>query len=319
MKRARQTGEHAALGCECQKSGVRAVDRTGVGEPDDTSWAPSATGPSAPRLVMLAGPDLGRRIDLLPGEITIGREARCEVVLLLGGVSRVHCSLRRDASGVWLRDLGSTNGTRRNGESLPPQQDVLLEVGDLVAVGGAIFKLLDGASPESQYHERVFETMALDGLTQVRNRRSLQDALESEIARSRRHQHALSLLLLDVDRFKEVNDRHGHLCGDLVLQRIAALLGRHGRRENCTARYGGDEFAIVLAETALSGAMIFAERVRGAVEHEEIRVGEERVAVTVSAGVAEWSPQMGSPEDLIALADTALYRAKNAGRNRVAR
>jgi diguanylate cyclase (GGDEF)-like protein len=125
--------------------------------------------------------------------------------------------------------------------------------------------------------------------------------------------------LLDVDRFKDVNDRYGHLCGDNVLQRIAALLGRHGRRENCTARYGGDEFAIVLAETALSGAMIFAERVRGAVEHEEIRVGDERVAVTVSVGVAEWSPQMGNPDDLIALADTALYRAKNGGRNRVSR
>ena len=275
--------------------------------------------PGAPRLVMLAGPDLGQRIDLAEGELTIGRESRCGVVLPLGGVSRVHCSLRRDASGIWLRDLGSTNGTRRNGEPLPAQQDVRLQVGDLVAIGGAIFKLLDAESPESEYHEQVFRTMALDGLTQVRNRRSLQDALESEIARSRRHQHALSLLLLDVDRFKEVNDRHGHLCGDLVLQRIAALLSRHGRRENCTARYGDDEFAILLAETALSGAMIFAERVRGAVEHEEIRLGDERVGVTVSVGVAEWSPQTDNPDDLIALADTALYRAKNGGRNRVSR
>ena len=281
--------------------------------------AASPPAPGAPRLVMLAGPDLGQRIDLAEGELTIGRESRCGVVLPLGGVSRVHCSIRRDASGIWLRDLGSTNGTRRNGETAPPHQDVGLEVGDLVAIGGAIFKLLDAESPESEYHERVFRTMALDGLTQVRNRRSLQDALESEIARSRRHQHALSLLLLDVDRFKQVNDRHGHPCGDLVLQRIAALLSRHGRRENCIARYGGDEFAIVLAETALSGAMIFAERVRGAVEHEEIRSGDDRVEVTVSVGVAEWSPQMGNPEDLIALADTALYRAKNAGRNRVAR
>jgi two-component system cell cycle response regulator len=303
-----------------QKSTGRAADRPGVGGPDDTtSWAPSATGPSALRLVMLAGPDLGRSIDLPPGEITIGREARCEVVLPLGGVSRVHCSLRSDATGVWLRDLGSTNGTRRNGESLPPQEDVQLEMGDLVAVGGAIFKLLDGASPESQYHERVFETMALDGLTQVRNRRALEDALEAEFARSRRHGHTLSLLLVDIDHFKGVNDRHGHLAGDAVLKRIAALLNEHGRRENCTARYGGDEFAVLLAETTLAGAMIFAERVRGAVEAEEIAFGDERIHVTVSAGVAEWTRAMSGPEDLIALADTALYRAKNAGRNRVGR
>jgi diguanylate cyclase (GGDEF)-like protein len=275
--------------------------------------------PAAPRLVMLAGPDLGRSVDLAEGELTIGREGRCAVVLPLGGVSRVHCSIRRDATGLWLRDLGSTNGTRRNGESVPPQREVELQVGDLVAVGGAIFKLLDGASPESEYHERVFETMALDGLTQVRNRRALEDALESELARSRRHGHTLSLLLLDVDHFEAVNDRHGHLGGDAVLKRIAALLNEHGRRENCTARYGGDEFAVLLAETPLAGAMIFAERVRGAVEQEEVPVGDQRVTVTVSVGVAEWSPQMTQPEDLIALADTALYRAKSGGRNRVGR
>jgi diguanylate cyclase (GGDEF)-like protein len=241
------------------------------------------------------------------------------VVLPLGGVSRLHCAIRRDASGLWLRDLGSTNGTRHNGEPVPPQHDVPLQAGDLVAVGGAIFKLLDGAGPESQYHERVFETMALDGLTQVRNRRALQDALESEFARSRRHGHTLALLLLDVDRFKAVNDRHGHLGGDLVLKRIAALLNEHGRRENCTARYGGDEFAVLLAETPLAGAMVFAERVRGAVEHEQIPLGDARISVTVSVGVAEWSPQMTQPEDLIALADPALYRAKSAGRKRVGR
>jgi diguanylate cyclase (GGDEF)-like protein len=293
--------------------------------PDETTAllceaAPApAAAPGAPRLVMLAGPDLGQHVDLGVGELTIGRESRCGLVLPLGGVSRMHCAIRRDDTGIWLRDLGSTNGTRRNGESVPREREVPLRVGDLIAIGGAIFKLLDAASPESEYHDRVFETMALDGLTQVRNRRALQDALESEISRSLRHGHTLSLLLLDVDRFKDVNDQHGHLCGDLVLKQVAALLNQHGRRENCTARYGGDEFAVLLAETSLSGAMIFAERVRGAVEAEEICAEGRRIAVTVSVGVAEWKPQMRAAEDLIALADTALYRAKSGGRNRVGR
>ena len=271
-----------------------------------------------PRLVMIAGPDLGLRIDVREGQLTLGRDSQCDVVLPLGGVSRVHCAIRREASGLWLRDHGSTNGTRRNGELVRAHADVRLQTGDLIGVGGAIFKLLDGESPESEYHDRVFRTMALDGLTQVRNRRSLQDALESEIARSRRHEHALSLLLVDVDRFKEVNDQHGHLCGDQVLQRIAKLLASHGRRENCTARFGGDEFAIVLAETSLAGAAIFGERIRGAVESEEVQVGGVPIEVTISVGAAEWTPQMQQPEDLIAVADAALYRAKNAGRNRVA-
>jgi diguanylate cyclase (GGDEF)-like protein len=232
------------------------------------------------------------------------------VVLPLGGVSRVHCAIRRDAAGLWLRDLGSTNGTRRNGESVPAHQDVRLQIGDLIAIGGAIFKLLDGESPESEYHDRVFRTMALDGLTQVRNRRSLQDALESEIARSRRHQHALSLLLLDVDRFKEVNDRHGHLCGDLVLRRIAALLSRHGRRENCTARYGGDEFAIVLAP-GMTGDQVAqaAETYRSALI-EPIAVGDLRVTVGGSVGIATTVDQGMDVLGLLALADLDMYRIK---------
>ncbi len=227
----------------------------------------------APCLVMLAGPELGRRIDLGAGDVTVGREAHCSIVVPLGGVSRVHCSIRREPSGTWLRDLGSTNGTRHNGEPVPPHEDVMLRVGDLIAVGGATFKLLDAMGPEFEYHDQVFRTMALDGLTQVRNRRSLQEALETEIARSRRHEHALSLLLIDIDRFKDVNDQHGHVCG---------------------------------------------ERVRGAVECEEIAVGSARVGVTASVGAAEWTPAMQRPEDLIALADAALYEAKHAGRNRVA-
>jgi len=276
-----------------------------------------ATPKGTPRLVMISGPDLGQRIEVREGRLTIGRDSQCDVVLPLGGVSRVHCAIRREASGLWLRDHGSTNGTRRNGELVRAHVDVRLGAGDLITVGGAIFKLLDGESPEAEYHERVFRTMALDGLTQLRNRRSLQDAIESEIARSRRHQHALSLLLVDVDRFKDVNDQHGHLCGDLVLQRVAALLARHGRRENCAARFGGDEFAIVLAETPVAGALTFAERIRGAVESEPIEVGGVPLEITVSVGAAEWAPQMSQPEDLIAMADAALYRAKNGGRNRV--
>ena len=268
-------------------------------------------------LIMLSGPELGRRIELPPGDLTLGRESHCGVVVLLGGVSRVHCSIRREAAGTWLRDHGSTNGTRQNGQPVRPHEDVLLRAGDLIQIGSAVFKLLDTSSVELDYHAQVFRTLALDDLTQVHNRRKLQDALEAEIARSLRHQHTFTLLLADVDRFKEINDRYGHLCGDRVLQQIALLLAGQGRRENCTARYGGDEFAIVLAETPLAGGLVFAERVRAAIESEAIRAGDASIEITISIGVAEWQPRMRRPEDLIAVADSALYQAKHAGRNRV--
>jgi diguanylate cyclase (GGDEF)-like protein len=267
---------------------------------------------------MLSAPELGRRIDLPLGDLTFGRESHCDVVVPLGGVSRVHCSIRRDAAGTWLRDLGSTNGTQHNGATVRPHEDVRLAGGDLVAVGGAVFKVLDSGSAELDYHAQVFRTLALDDLTRVHNQRKLQDALESEIARCTRHRHTFSLLLADIDRFKEINDRYGHLCGDRVLQHIAVLLAHQGRRENCTARFGGDEFAIVLAETPLPGALVFAERVRGAIESEAFGAGAARIEITVSIGVAEWMPSMRRPEDLIAVADAALYRAKHAGRNRIA-
>lgn len=152
----------------------------------------------------------------------------------------------------------------------------------------------------------------------MHNRRKLKDALEAEIARCLRHRHTFSLLLADIDRFKEINDRYGHLCGDRVLQHIAVLLARQGRRENCTARYGGDEFAIVLAETPVAGALVFAERVRAAIEAESFGTGAARIEITMSIGVAEWTASMRRPEDVIAVADAALYRAKHAGRNRIA-
>ena len=245
----------------------------GEGPHGETGWC----------LIMLSAPELGRRIELPAGELTFGRASHCSVVLPLGGVSRVHCSLRRDARGTWLRDLGSTNGTQLNGSAVRPHDDVQLRGGDLIGIAGTVFKLFETDSLELDYHAQVFRTLAFDDLTRVHNRRKLQDA-----------------------------------CGDRALQHIALLLARQGRRENCTARFGGDEFAIVLAETPLAGALVFAERVRAAIEAEAICVGDASIELTISIGAAEWLRSMRRPEDLIAVADAALYRAKDAGRNRVA-
>jgi two-component system cell cycle response regulator len=144
------------------------------------------------------------------------------------------------------------------------------------------------------------------------------ESLEAEFGRVRRYDVALSILLIDVDRFKSINDTHGHLAGDQVLKQLGELLRREVRTVDVVARYGGEEFVIVLPETAPDGALTFAERVR--VKVQDYRFTDERqsLSATVSIGVASIPPlEVASSEELIARADAALYRAKNEGRNLV--
>jgi len=137
--------------------------------------------------------------------------------------------------------------------------------------------------------------------------------LASEVQRSRRLRRSFTVLLADVDKFKQYNDTHGHLAGDAALVKIADVFRRTTRAVDCVARYGGEEFVVMLLECSLATAAIVAERVRARVAQEEL--GEGRL--TVSIGLAEYPDGGDTPEDLIATADAAMYRAKGAGRNQV--
>ncbi|MFN2398284.1 MAG: diguanylate cyclase [Gemmatimonadaceae bacterium] len=159
-----------------------------------------------------------------------------------------------------------------------------------------------------------------DPLTHVLNRRALTDRLKGEMDRAQRYGLVLSLMILDLDHFKTVNDTFGHLVGDDVLRQVASLLQHEARSVDVVARYGGEEFVVVLPETAEEGALIFAERVRQKIAERPLMVGTlfDGVRITVSIGVATVpSPEVNNSEDLIALADQALYRAKGDGRNLV--
>jgi two-component system cell cycle response regulator len=167
---------------------------------------------------------------------------------------------------------------------------------------------------------RRLEALATtDPLTRVLNRRALLDRLTAEVDRARRFGSALSLLLLDVDHFKEINDTAGHLAGDSVLRQLGALLEDAVRKVDVVARYGGEEFVAILPETASEGGVIFAERLRERIAEQAFDVGAEQpVHLTVSIGIATFPhPRVASTEDLFARADEALYRAKSDGRNQV--
>jgi diguanylate cyclase (GGDEF)-like protein len=157
-----------------------------------------------------------------------------------------------------------------------------------------------------------------DALTGLANRRRLRAAGEEEYRRARRFGHPLAALMLDLDHFKRVNDRHGHGAGDDVLREVARRIQAIVREMDLPARYGGEEFAVVLPETGLDTAREVAERIRRAVMDSPVRTRQGPVAVTLSAGVAVTGARTGDLGTLLEAADAALYAAKTAGRNRVA-
>jgi two-component system, cell cycle response regulator len=178
-------------------------------------------------------------------------------------------------------------------------------------------KLIESTMADNRRLEQLAST---DPLTDVLNRRALAERLLGEMERVRRYETTVSVLLIDIDFFKRVNDTHGHLVGDDVLTEIAELLQRAVRAVDVVARYGGEEFVIVLPETGAVGAASFAERIRELVEAKTFVQTPEGTGlrITASIGVATFpSPGVQTVEDLLAKADQALYRAKAEGRNLV--
>jgi len=173
---------------------------------------------------------------------------------------------------------------------------------------------------ELREKNRLLEQLSVtDPLTGLRNRRYLDEILRLDFLRARRFGHPLSVILVDVDHFKLVNDRFGHVAGDEVLRSVADRLAGRLRSSDVVGRFGGEEFLFVLSGVARRGARVMAERRRGEIEARPVDLGDGRVtAVTVSAGVASFIPSMREVQDLLRAADEALYRAKAAGRNQIA-
>ena len=156
-----------------------------------------------------------------------------------------------------------------------------------------------------------------DGLTSLYNRRAFNDFLARAVAREDRQGGHFALLLLDIDRFKKLNDTYGHPAGDAALRHTAQLLTHQLRKSDLAARFGGEEFVVLLASTDHAGAEHLAEKVRAEVERGRLVYDGARLGVTVSIGLAVWPADGRDPEALVAAADRALYAAKESGRNRV--
>ena len=265
-------------------------------------------------LIYPPGPDMGKRFPLDRSEFVLGRGTDCDIQVDRDSVSRRHAKIYRSETAWIVQDLGSTNGSYVNDH---PIHEATLRDGDFLKIGAAIFKFLTGANIEVSYHEEIYRMTIIDGLTGVANKRHFLEFLEREMARCMRYGRPLSLVMFDIDHFKQVNDTHGHLTGDYVLKEIAKRLSQRIRREELLARYGGEEFAAVLPETGRTGALEFGEQIRQIVAREPFEFEGDKLPVTISVGVAVFETQPVDAGTFIKLADENLYKAKRAGRNRV--
>ena len=279
------------------------------------SHGPLRSAPRSACVVVIHGEGLGRRADIDQSPVVVGRSQEVDLVIVHKSVSREHCRIWRDASGYRIRDLGATNTTRVNEARIA--SDTVLADGDQITVGESILKFISQDSVEASYHEEIYQLATHDALTEIYNRRHFIEMADKEIARAIRHARPLSLCIIDVDLFKPVNDRYGHISGDNVLRQIAGVLRGHVRSDDFAARIGGEEFAVLLPECDIDAAHAFAERLRQAIAGVEFKPGNEPQTITVSIGIAAMTAGRATCSRMMAAADAALYRAKSQGRNQV--
>jgi diguanylate cyclase (GGDEF)-like protein len=267
-------------------------------------------------LVVLQGTNVGEMHKIEGPELVIGRAASATMRLNDDGISRRHCRVLSIGGQVIIEDLGSANGTVVNGEMV--QQHPLKE-GDKIRLGATTtLKFTYQDKLDESFQQQMIDAALRDGLTRAYNKKFFQDRLETEFAYARRHRTMLSLVMLDVDFFKRVNDTYGHLAGDAVLVHLARITQSTIRTEDVLARYGGEEFAVICRGIALLSAGVLAERLRARVEEEHFDYQGTRLAVTISVGVAALpEANVGTASELVRDADRALYEAKASGRNRV--
>jgi len=264
-------------------------------------------------LIVLSDPCLGSRVLLAEAPVEIGRGARGGLLIDSDSVSRRHARVDWTGAVHQIVDLGSTNGTFVNGSRVTQHE---LRDGDRVQIGKVLLKYLAGGNIEAAYHEEFQRLMRFDALTGVFNKAQFGEVLRTA-AQNARSGGPLSLMVLDIDHFKRINDTYGHVVGDGVLCELSSVAREALGPDVTFGRVGGEEFAALCEGGTRSKMLDLAERVRKAAETHPFSFEGKRLAVTVSIGVAEYAASDDSVEALYDRADTKLYEAKAAGRNRV--
>ncbi|MBS1118051.1 MAG: diguanylate cyclase [Deltaproteobacteria bacterium] len=292
-------------------------DTTATTSVDDLA-TPPARSAGKPCLTVLTGALTGQVFTLAHGKTVFGRSPEAHIRIVDDGISRKHAQITHHET-LMLEDLGSRNGTFVNGERITISTP--LKEGDKIQLGGTtVLRLANHDELDESFLEKLVSSAVRDPLTQLYNKRYLMDRLDSELKFAQRHETALTVLMLDLDHFKRVNDDHGHLAGDAVLVDLASVLVRALRNEDVVARFGGEEIVIILRAIPIEIGANLGERLRRLVEQSVTSHQGHQLRSTVSIGVASFpSTRAETAEQLLEAADQALYRAKHAGRNRLSR
>ena len=303
---------------EPRRPTLRTVTNPRLASPDEPQLRTPPPNPhlrSHAALFTLAGPQQGALFPVHGTSVWLGRSPELNVNLDDDAVSARHAHVTRRLDGYYLNDADSRNGTFVNGERI--SQPYRLLDGDHVQLGNTImrFSMLDEL--EERALSTLFELTVRDPLTRAYNRRYLDAHLRSELAFAARQRMPVSLLLVDIDKFKSVNDSYGHAVGDLVLQLVATCIQRLLRPYDALCRFGGEEFLVVARDTSCRNGEILAERIRRHVAALTFEVPGGHASVTVSIGIAAVSPATDEIdlESVFDTVDRALYEAKGAGRN----
>ncbi len=286
----------------------------GLGE---SPFGPASTRAARALLMRMDGVHSGAvfAVEHLP--CTIGRHPTNTLHIDEDNISRFHARISQDEQGFFLEDLESRNGTFVGGKRITRHR---LNDGEALAFGTKVtfhFNVTD--TLEERLLRRLYESSTRDALTGAYNRAHFDERLRTEIAFASRHNTETSLLIIDIDHFKRVNDTYGHPAGDAVLKELVALSQRLLRTEDVFARFGGEEFAVILRGIRLDGAFRLGERLRSALERTPIPFDGKTIRITLSAGCASMTCCAApvTPGELIRVADRRLYLAKRGGRNRV--
>ncbi|MDH3217787.1 MAG: GGDEF domain-containing protein [Candidatus Krumholzibacteria bacterium] len=271
-------------------------------------------------LIVIQGREIGRDYRLRKPEYVIGRDRDCDICIPEKTVSRTHAKIQvtycrqRDICEYRLVDMGSTNKTFVDNSEV---QSVPLKNGQKIRIGNTIlkFELID--AEDIKYHREIQRKIKYDDLTGLLTKESLYLALQHELMRCKQFNLPLSVLMMDLDYFKRVNDTYGHPAGSHTLKEIGSIISKNLRETDVSARYGGEEFVSYLSERAKDTAGVAADHLRTAIANTPIIFGDATISITISIGIAQFPEDGRTIDELVAKADEALYVAKNQGRNQV--